>query len=705
MVRFVLDRVPAHWTAWCALALGLVVTGIGWHYAGLAARKEVKASVSRDADRIMVLAASRLQFYEQVLLGAAALFTASDDVSRDEWRRYVASQRIVDRFPELQAIAFARNVRAEDRAAFAAQVRRDDRSDFAIRPDVERAIYTPVLYSEPETPQGQELIGLDLQADTTRWQAMVQATVANRPTLNSGREVGAASLDGPMSRLEIFVPAWRDGAVLGFAFAPLNVEQFIASVAKGAGENLTLRLYDGILGQTGVPMPGEVRESRAISLGGRLWTIDVTVRGRAATATTQVMPYLVVLGGTTISLLLFLTARTFQRARDGERRFRDYAQLASDWLWEHDRDMRFTYFLKTRGGTRTDVTTAVLGRTRREIAERIGDAEELVALNRMEQLMRAGHSFTGFEYSILRRTGERDYFRISARPLLDPFGKIRGFRGVTQVVTAEKRRERELREAKAAAEAGSASKSRFLAMMSHELRTPLNAIIGFSEVIASQRFGPNAVERYADYAQTIHSSGQQLLELISQLLDMSKIEAGRLELEEEDMSAAIAINECLTLLNERAQQAGVALTSYAPEPVPTIRADHRALRQVILNLVSNAIKFTPSGGGVDVSLRVAEDGRVRIRVRDNGIGIARDALERLFQPFQQADNSIARKFGGTGLGLAISRALVEAHGGTLTLASEVGHGTTAEVTLPSSRLVKDPPADIVEPPLLRSATA
>jgi signal transduction histidine kinase len=690
MVRQVLDRLTGQLAAWIALALGVVATGIGWHYATLAGREEVRSSLQRDADRITVAISSRVQFYEQVLMGAAALYSSSDKVSREEWRLYVASQRIADRFPELQAIAFAEHVAQEGMPALVDRMRADGDDDFEVQPPGTRPLYTPTIFSEPEIANGLALIGLDLQADLTRWQAMAQATAANRPTLNSGRAIGTPPLEGALRRLEIFVPAWRDGQVRGFAYAPLNVELFISTIANAASSDLTLRLYDGILGQAGRLDPNQIRENRAISLGGRLWTVDVVAKGRTATATTRAMPSLVIIAGATISFLLFLTARTFDRAREGERRFRDYAQMATDWLWEHDRNLRFTYFFKTRGGTRTDVTKAVLGKTRREIAERIGDAEELAALNRMERLMHAGHSFTGFEYSIRARTGEREHFRITAKPLRDLFGHIRGFRGTTQVVTGEKRREQELRDAKAAAEAGSASKSRFLAMMSHELRTPLNAIIGFSEVIASQRFGPDAMARYADYAQTIHNSGQQLLELISQLLDMSKIEAGKLELEEEDLSAGDVIEDCVTLLRERAQEAGITLTPHLPEPAPVVRADRRALRQVLINLVSNAIKFTSRGGRVELGLQVNDDGSVAYRVTDTGIGISAEAIARLFQPFQQADASITRKFGGTGLGLAISRALVEAHGGSLTLDSAPDRGTTAWVVLPATRRAKEP---------------
>ncbi len=697
MVRRVLNRFAEHLGAWLALALGLAATGVGWHYAVRADMEDARRAVAQDADRIAWSITARVQSYEQVLMAAAALIVASDEVTAAEWRRYVTTQRIAERFPEIEAVGFAEQVDAADLPAFVARRRADGMADFEVRPPGARTGYTPVAFSEPPAIGGLSLIGYDLFDDATRWQAIMQAVSADRPTLTSRRAVGSSIQATPVTQLEIYAPARRDGKLLGITFAPLNVGEFIRAVGAPAASDLTVLLYDGALmasaaaarksGLWTTITGGTIREARALAVGGRLWTAEVLAPSRLTRVGTRTVPVLVLMSGATISLLLFLTVRMLDRARRGERRFRDYAHLASDWLWEHDKDLRFTYFLKSRGGTRSDVTASVLGKTRRAIAERIGDPEEMAALNRMEELMRAGHSFTGFEYSIRGRAGAREYFRISAMPLFDAFGRIRGFRGVTQVVTAEKRREHELREAKAAAESASASKSRFLAMMSHELRTPLNAIIGFSEVIAEQRFGPAAAARYAEYARIIHSSGQQLLDLISQLLDMSKIEAGRLELSEEDLDLGEIVADCVNLLQNRAAESGVMVRVDSRPPAPQVRGDRRALRQVALNLIANAIKFTPAGGTVTLALLVDPERATVFSVADTGIGISEEALARIFQPFQQADSSISRRFGGTGLGLAISRALVEAHGGQLTLESKQGSGTVVRVRLPPNRTI------------------
>ena len=259
--------------------------------------------------------------------------------------------------------------------------------------------------------------------------------------------------------------------------------------------------------------------------------------------------------------------------------------------------------------------------------------------------------------------------------------------GVRSDITTIKQREKQLEHARRDAELANRAKSRFLAAMSHELRTPLNAILGFSEIIRDLRFGRSPVERYAAYAADIHRSGEHLLDLINDLLDMSKIEAGRYSLNEQGLEIGAVIEHCVGMLRERARSGGVALTLEPAGGLPLLHADERALRQVLLNVLSNAVKFTPPGGRANIAAQLEADGRLAVIVRDTGIGIPAKARPRLFQPFAQADSALVREREGTGLGLAISRALVELHGGTITLDSEEGHGTTVTVRFPRERVL------------------
>jgi signal transduction histidine kinase len=226
-------------------------------------------------------------------------------------------------------------------------------------------------------------------------------------------------------------------------------------------------------------------------------------------------------------------------------------------------------------------------------------------------------------------------------------------------------------------------KSEFLANMSHELRTPLNAIIGFSEVLLERLFG-EINDKQDDYLKDIHSSGKHLLSLINDILDLSKIEAGRMELEPSRFDVASAISNALTLVRERAQRHGIVLAQDVDPALTSIVADERKFKQILLNLLSNAVKFTPDGGRIDVIAR-RTDAFAEIAVRDSGIGIAPEDQSAVFEEFRQVGRHYTNKQEGTGLGLALTRKFVELHGGTITLQSAPGKGSTFTFTIPLTR--------------------
>ena len=232
------------------------------------------------------------------------------------------------------------------------------------------------------------------------------------------------------------------------------------------------------------------------------------------------------------------------------------------------------------------------------------------------------------------------------------------------------------------AETANASKTAFLANMSHELRTPLNAILGFSEIISEECFGPVGNARYKDYAGDIHSSGAHLLSLINDLLDIAKIEAGRMEISPNPLDAQRTFEIALKLIGSKASEKRQQLIIHVEANAPPLYADERALKQVLINLVSNAVKFTPDGGRIDVVASAARDGGFQIMVKDNGPGIAREKLDKIFAPFSQVDNRYDRQAGGTGLGLALVRGLAELHGGRAWIESEQNAGCSAFVVLP-----------------------
>jgi cell cycle sensor histidine kinase DivJ len=252
---------------------------------------------------------------------------------------------------------------------------------------------------------------------------------------------------------------------------------------------------------------------------------------------------------------------------------------------------------------------------------------------------------------------------------------------VMRDVTDRKIQEQALDLARTAAEQADASKSRFLATMSHELRTPLNAIIGFSEMIAQEDVLMIDALKRKEYAQLINDSGQHLLSVVNGILDMSKMESGNFEISPEPFAPRGALLNCCNLLALKARENGIDLVTRAPEDLPVITGDPRAFKQILLNLVSNAIKFTERGGTVTVSAAV-EGARLLVRIADNGVGISAEDLKRIGDPFFQAGKTYQRRHEGTGLGLSIVKSLVALHGGEMTVQSRIDEGTTVAVALP-----------------------
>ncbi|MBI1777820.1 MAG: PAS domain S-box protein [Proteobacteria bacterium] len=370
--------------------------------------------------------------------------------------------------------------------------------------------------------------------------------------------------------------------------------------------------------------------------------------------------------------------------RLSEVRFRDYAETASDWFWETGPDHRFVH-ISSSERLNPKRSEEMIGQRRLDVAT--ASAVEAQSLRRHLVELEAHQPFRDFVYRMIGDDGTTQYISTSGKPIFDEAGGFQGYRGSARVVTESILAETRLREAKVAAEAASDAKSAFLATMSHELRTPLNAIIGFAELMMNQATGP-LPPRYIEYSANIAESGQHLLQLVNDVLDMSKILAGHMNLDEERVMLADVCRRHMKLMAAKATESGVAHKLIVQADLPPVLVDPLRLGQILFNLISNATKFTPRGGQVEIFAGLEADGRIAVAVSDTGIGMSAAEVAIALEPFRQVDATSARRFEGTGLGLPISKSLAELHGGELRIESRKGRGTTVTVLLPASRVLR-----------------
>ncbi len=389
-------------------------------------------------------------------------------------------------------------------------------------------------------------------------------------------------------------------------------------------------------------------------------------------------------GGHVVALVGIMTDVTARVEAEEQLRaamdaFRLLTEEANDMICRHDTAMKILYC--------SPALTRMLGYDPSEVlgssfVKMIHQEDRQLIANTHAELLRPGAAKT-MTMRMRHRNGGTIWIETVCRSVAEPgTSRVAEIITVSRDITVRKEQEMELKRARDASEEASRTKSRFLASMSHELRTPLNAIIGFSEMMKDQMFGP-LPDRYVEYSGMINESGSLLLSLITDILDMSKIEAGRFDLVLETIDPDEVAASCLRVIKSKAMQGGLSLHTEIQDGLQ-IEVDTRALKQILLNLLSNAVKFTPQGGEVTLSIR-AEGCNIAFVVQDTGIGIPADQLPRLGNPFEQAKQDAAIAKEGTGLGLALVKAFAGLHGGAMKIESTEGMGTTVTVTLPTSQ--------------------
>jgi two-component system, cell cycle sensor histidine kinase DivJ len=378
----------------------------------------------------------------------------------------------------------------------------------------------------------------------------------------------------------------------------------------------------------------------------------------------------------------FVYRRSEHAVRAGEELYRLLAENATDMITRHDEKGRVTFASLAAQQLFGVPVPKIAGDG---LFERVHVADRPAYLTALSRALAENEAMT-VEFRVRRadasETPRYVWVEMRCRPLTaePPSGRA-GIVAVTRDISGRKSQEAELTRTRDEAESASRAKTQFLASMSHELRTPLNAVIGFSEILNREMFGALGEARYRDYARLIHESGEHLLHVVNDILDMSKIEAGKFTIVREPFEVAPLVESCCELMRHAAEQRSLSLIVDVAPGLPELPADKRACKQMLINVIANAIKFTEPGGWVRVAAR-AVDGQVAFSVSDNGIGIDEADLPKLGTPFMQAQSTYARSYDGAGLGLSVVKGLARLHGGRLEIKSVLGQGTTVSILLP-----------------------
>jgi PAS domain S-box-containing protein len=719
--------------AWLVLLVGLLATG----YAGYVVKSEIDLEAQHqlafDCDEIRLMIEGRLLAHKQVLLGGAALFDASDSVTRPEWRAFAARVGIDQHFNGIQGLGVSLLIPKQQLAQHISDVRLQGFPEYIVRPAGEREVYSSIIYLEPFSDRNLRAFGYDMYSEPVRRAAMEQARDENIISLSgmvrlvqeTDKDVQAGSLMyAPVYRklMPIKTVEQRRAALYGWVYSPFRMTDLLHGVLKRVdnhqGRHLRLQVYDGSAANADSLLYESEAEQKATSsatvffslerrmnFNGHEWTLHLEQMKDSMFGGAYIQVWMAVAGGMSLSTLLFFLVLSYLNTR------RNAARIADDMTIESRNSSRYArslieasldpLFTISPDGKITDVNQGSINVTGVRREELIGAdfsryfTEPDKARIIYQQVYSKGF-VTDYPLTIQHADGRLTDVMYNASVYKDETEKILGVFAAARDVTALKRIEVELIKSKEqleekvqlrtadlvlardAAEAANRAKSVFLSSMSHELRTPLNAILGFSNLM---RKNPQLQDEQRETLNIINRSGEHLLALINDVLEMAKIEAGRVQLESEPFDLGNLVRDVTDMMHVRAQEKGLQLLFDQSSEFPRyIKGDEARLRQVLINLVGNAIKFTEQGGvTVRLGTRNNHVSHLLIEVEDSGIGIAQEDQHHVFNPFVQLNAQGSNQ--GTGLGLTISRQFVELMGGSISLESTPGKGSLFRLDL------------------------
>jgi PAS domain S-box-containing protein len=691
------------WTPILILLACMSLTVGAWGWITFDTESRTSERFQRAADGVRETIRLRMEGYESLLRAGSALFDASQHVERDEWRRFVAGLELPIQYPGVLGMGYARFAPAGALAALNKEVH--------VWPDGTRDLYAVIFYLEPRSPRNLVAIGYDMMSEPTRRDAIVAAMQSGKMTASGPitlvQEIAGVRQVGFL----VFNPVYSNNAsgqreLQGFIYSPFRMGDLMQGIFGDGLREVRLDVYDqdtkGQLmytsARTGIGQSyTRLSSVQYVPVGdnGQSWALSVRPTALFDATVDQAKSFLVLVMGTLISLMFFGASRNLVHERIAAVRAREQSvrQLEQQTANLEESEARFkllTSHIRNHAIVLLDPTGTIT--TWNEGAEKLFGyrADEIVG-KPLQALSAESDAITSMTLALehgqyeatsqrRRRDGSTFLGLKQLFPVHDEHGRCIGYAMIMRDVTAERAAEKELNDAKTQAESASAAKSAFVANISHELRTPMNAVLGVSQILA--RTPLNAEQR--QYLDMVSGAGRSLLALLNDVLDFSKIEANKLELADDDFLVDDVLCALAAVMAMTSAEKGLALSMCVEADVPvSLHGDVQRIQQVLLNLVSNALKFTDSGTvGVHVGRDPAQPGMLRWEVRDTGIGISPEQLQRLFSPFSQADASMARRYGGTGLGLAISQRLVQLMGGAIEVNSTPGRGASFSFLMP-----------------------
>lgn len=669
---------------------------------------------------------NQMDQYAQALRGAAGLFYGSSEVTRTDWKHYVDTLDIQGYYPGIQGMGYSQMIHGKDKAANIELVRAQGFSQYDVYPSGIRDEYSPILYIEPFDWRNQRAFGFDMYSDKSMKEAMDRARNTGKVSVTDKVILMQETVQDTQVGFIMYIPVYstpnsssltideRRKMIKGFVYSPFRMKDLMREITNTVGDYLDVKVYDGaeVTPYTLMYNSKEgsdenddryLEEKIVKDIGGRPWTVVINTGDDFNQYIRQSdQSIFVLICGLVISVLLFIITWSLSTSRVrairlaekmtsdlriSEERYALSVAGSSDGLWDwniKDRSLylspRFKKLLHYNDSELANETEALTKLTHPDDYEEANTALQN-HLNRREPF--------DIECRLRQRNGEYAWFRIKGQAIWDKSGKPLRMAGSLSDINDRKLAAIYLQKQKHELEVANKYKSEFLANMSHELRTPLNSILVLSNLLSEDKV--NVVnQQQREQAGIIYKCGTELLDLITDILDLSKIEAGKMDIYIDKLSVQDFGQEINMLFKTIAEDKGLSFGVNIDENVPKyIFTDHKRLYQVVKNLCSNAIKFTGEGSvnvrfympssvsGINDSMDVRNT--ICISITDTGIGIPQDKFELIFQAFRQADGTTSRQYGGTGLGLTISREIVTLLGGGITVESEKGKGSVFTV--------------------------